>query len=233
MSDSLNLFRLQKLDTSIDKIKRRLIEIDKTLSDDRRVKQAEKKLEKAQAETKEIRINLHQLEAKVEAQKIKRKTDQAALFSGKIKNPKELQDLQMETEALARYITQLEDELLEVMIAHEAADTTEKHAEKALISARSKAIEGNAALLGEKKVLEEDLDRFSREKEAVLGAISASHLRQYNQLRKTKRGIAVAGVLDGCCNICGQQLTPSELQSIRASSSMIYCPSCGRILYEG
>jgi predicted nucleic acid-binding Zn-ribbon protein len=233
MSDSLNLFRLQTLDTSIDRIKHRLIEIQKALRDDQRVRRAEKNLEKAKSEAKKIRINLQQIEAKVEAQRIKRKTDQAALFSGKIKNPKELQDLQMETEALARYITQLEDELLDVMISHEEAEKEENQAAKALKNAEAKAIEENAALLGEKLKLEEDLERFTREKEAVLQAISPQLLQKYDQLRKSKRGIAVAGVLDGCCNVCGQQLTPSEMQTIRSSNSLVYCPSCGRLIYEG
>ncbi len=38
MSESLNLYRLQKLDTQIDRIESRLKEIDQALSDDRRVK---------------------------------------------------------------------------------------------------------------------------------------------------------------------------------------------------
>ena len=102
MSESLNLFRLQKLDTEIDQIRARLEDIERALSDDRRLVLAKKKLEKAQKKAKELRISLNQIEDKVEAQRIKRKTGQNALFSGKIKNPKELQDLQMESEALKR-----------------------------------------------------------------------------------------------------------------------------------
>jgi uncharacterized protein len=122
MSESLNLFRLQKLDTEIDQTRSRLDEIEQSLSDDRRLKLAKRKNEKAQQVLKDARIQLNQIEDKVEAQRIKRKTTQNALFGGKIKNPKELQDLQMESEALKRYITQLEDEQLEAMIAHETAE---------------------------------------------------------------------------------------------------------------
>jgi len=233
MSEALNLFRLQQLDTAIDKAKSRLEEIERELSDDERVRRASKKLEKEKSYAKEIRIKLHQIEDKVEAQRIKRKTTQTSLFSGKIKNPKELQDLQMESEALKRYIAQLEDEQLEVMIANEEAVATEEKAQKELQQAKANAVEENAALRGEKTKLEESLARLVREKEAVVQSISQETLKLYQKLRKQKHGAAVAAVSDGGCSICGQALTPANLQSVRASNNLVFCPSCGRILYEG
>lgn len=233
MSESLNLFRLQKLDSKIDQITARLEEIDHALSDDRRILLAKKKYEKAQEDAKVKRITLRQIEDKVEAQRIKRKKTQTALFSGKIKNPKELQDLQMESEALKRYIAQLEDEQLEAMIAYETAEENLNNAEQSLKQVRGTSIEENAALAGEQSKLKEDLSRLLREKEAVTQAISPTTRSLYNQLRERKRGTAVVSVSDGGCSICGQSLTPADLQSIRSSNKLVFCPSCGRILYEG
>lgn len=233
MSEGLNLFRLQKLDTAIDKTTSRLKEIEKALSDNRLVKQAKREFEQAQGKSKTIRINLNQIEDKVEAQRIKRKTDQAALFSGRIKNPKELQDLQRETEALKKYIAQLEDEQLEIMIEYEEAEKIRNQAEKRLAQAKGKAIEDNAALSSEKIKLESDLERFLREKQAVIQSISPASYQLYTGLRKSKRGIAIATITDGCCSICGQSMTPADLQSIRSSSQLVFCPSCGRIIFDG
>jgi predicted nucleic acid-binding Zn-ribbon protein len=233
MSDSLTLFRVQNLDSKIDQIKTRLAAIEKILGDNQDIIDATKKLEKAEAQSKKNRIQLHQIMDKVEAQRIKRKTTQTALFSGRIKNPKELEDLQMESEALKRYIAQLEDEQLEMMIANEEAENAENQARKNLEDVKSHSIEQNAALLGERSKLENDMERFLREKEAVLPAIPPQSLKLYNKLRQTKRGLAVASVTDGGCSICGQALTPADLQSIRSSGKLIFCPSCGRILYEG
>lgn len=233
MSDSLNLYRLQTLDTKIDQTKFRLDEIDRMLKDDQRVKRAEKAFNKAQEQAKRIRIKLRQIEDKVEAQRLKRRTSQASLFSGKIKNPKELQDLQMESEALKRYITQLEDEQLDTMIEYEEAEKIEQQTEHDLKQATGTAAEENAALLGEKSRLEEDLKRLIREKEAVLNSITPESHKLYQKLRKHKRGTAVASVSEGGCGICGQSLTPADLQTIRGSNRLVFCPSCGRILYEG
>jgi predicted nucleic acid-binding Zn-ribbon protein len=231
MSEALNLFRLQKLDTRIDQINGRLNEIDKKLSDDSRVKKAESKLTKTKAHAKNLRIQLSQIEDKVEAQKIKRKTTQAALYGGKVKNPKELQDLQMESEALKRYISQLEDEQLEAMIAYETAENAESQAEKEHKQIKGIVTEENAAMLGEKNKLEEELERYQREKEAVLQSLPEKSLSLYLELREKKHGIAVAAVSEGGCSICGQALTPADLQSIRASNKLVFCPTCGRILF--
>lgn len=233
MSESLNLFRLQKLDTEIERSMTRLGEIDKALSDDRRVKAANLKHEKAQLRAKEIRINLKQIEDKVEAQRNKRKATQDSLFSGKIKNPKELQDLQMESEALKRYIAQLEDEQLEAMIDYEAAEDALNEAQHNLEQIKGLIIEENAALLGEQTKLQEALSRLMREKEAVESSIPPKNQSLYIQLRESRRGTAVASVSDGGCGICGQSLTPADLQAIRSSTGLVFCPTCGRILYEG
>lgn len=233
MSDSLNLYRLQKLDTAIDQKETRLEEIEIILNDNQELIKAKKKLEKAKAIEKEIRIQLNQIVDKVESQSIKRKTNQASLFSGNIKNPKALQDLQMESEALARYIAQLEDQQLEKMIAFEDAENTVSQATKTVERVKAASIEENAALLGERSKLEDELSRLRKEKQAVIQSIPQKTRTLYNQLRKTKRGVAVASVSDGGCSICGQALNPANLQSIRSRSMLIFCPSCGRILYEG
>jgi len=232
MSKVLNLYRLQKLDSHVDKIKKRLVQIDRLLNDNIRVKKTKNALVKAEKNAKTTRIKLKQIEDKVEAKKIKRKLVQNSLFSGKIKNPKDLQDLQKESEAIMRYISQLEDEQLEAMIEHEEADENEKQAINRLNKAKAMTAEENASLLGEQLGLREDFERLLKEREAVIGAVTSGDLNLYDQLRSRKRGIAVAEVTDGGCSICGQALTPSDQQRIRSANQLVFCPSCGRILFE-
>ncbi len=233
MSEALNLFRLQELDTHIDKIKNRIEEINQLLSNDQRIQCAKENLEKAEAEAKRRRIELQKIEGKVEAKRIKRKTTQSSMYSGKIKNPKELQDLQMESEALKNYIAELEDEQLVAMIASEEAEKALQQAKKDLQQAEGTSVEEKAKLRGEKSKLEGDLERLIREKEAALQSVSPKALKLYDRLRKTKRGIAVAAVSEGGCSVCGQALPPGDLQTIRAGNQLFFCPSCGRLLFGG
>lgn len=231
MSEALNLYRLQQLDIKVDQSQDRIVAINQHLDNDQQIQSAQQAVEKAEAISREIRINLNQLEDKVEAQLIKRKLGQASLFSGKIKNPKELQDIQMESDALKRYIEQLEEEQLGLMIENEAADETLDQARKNLQQTIGTTSEKNAYLIGEKTQLKESLERWEREREAVLQSIPATSLKLYQQLRKSKRGVAVTTVSDGGCSICGQALTPADRQKVRRSAQLVFCPSCGRILF--
>lgn len=231
MNEALNLYRLQLLDTQIGQHRTRLEEIEQALSNDQAVVVAQKALTAAESTLKSAHKNLRQIEDRVESHRLKRKESQAALFGGKVKNPKALQDLQMESESLKQYIGRLEDEQLEAMIAHETAQVSADRAQKALNNARAAAIEKNAALNGEKTHLTDTVDKLSRERDVVLQSITPDLLRLYKQLQKTKRGIAITNVSEGGCSICGQALTPADQQAIRTTSELIFCPSCGRILF--
>jgi hypothetical protein len=233
MNETLNLYRLQELDTQIDQARKRIAEIEDTLNSDRRIKKAQHRVAEAESKSKEHRIALHQIEDKVEAQRIKLKLTQKSLFSGNIKNPKELQDLQMESEALTRFIATLEDQQLEKMIQSEDSEKSLRQARQKLLDIKALVTEENAALLGEKLQLEDDLPRLMTEKKAVLGSISKDMLQKYRKLRKAKGGHAVTKVTDGGCSLCGHQLTPSDLQAVRSASITHYCPSCGRFLFGG
>ncbi len=118
------------------------------------------------------------------------------------------------------------------MIASESADEAQANAEKALLQAKGTAAEENASLLGERTALDEELNKALREKEAVFQSVSESNLALYQKLRKSKRGTAIAVISDGGCSICGQALTPADMQSVRSGSSVEFCPSCGRILFS-
>ncbi|MCE1255624.1 MAG: hypothetical protein LWX83_18995, partial [Anaerolineae bacterium] len=98
MSQSLHLFSLQKIDSQIDRIDARLLEIEKILQTDRNVLEAQKKLDAALSKQKTAQRDLNLIEDEVQTNKIKQETNESSLYGGKIRNPKELQDLQKDIE---------------------------------------------------------------------------------------------------------------------------------------
>ncbi|MFN2235225.1 MAG: C4-type zinc ribbon domain-containing protein [Anaerolineales bacterium] len=46
-----------------------------------------------------------------------------------------------------------------------------------------------------------------------------------------RAGVAVAKVEDRACKACGSTLTASLNQAARSPSQIVFCDSCGRILY--
>jgi predicted nucleic acid-binding Zn-ribbon protein len=132
MSDTFKLFRLQQIDSQLDAIKNRLNEIELALSDQRELKLAESRHAAATESLDQVTAELRLAEGEVKAQRLKIEQTEATLYGGKVRNPKELQDLQNESAALKRYLAVLEDRQLEKMIAQEEAQADEAEASRRL-----------------------------------------------------------------------------------------------------
>jgi len=233
MNQVLHLFQLQKIDTQLDRISNRLREIVAILQNDQSVQEAENKLKKARQEHFQAHQALHIAEDEVLNQRIKIETSESALYSGKIKNPKELQDIQNEIVSLKKFLGVLEDQQLESMFIFEAAENNQKTSEDNLVKVQIEQASRLAGLLGEKNQLEHQQERLNTERQACQNQILPESLAIYQKLREQKRGLAISVVEDGACKACGSSLRPAELQSARSPHNIIYCSSCGRIVYMG
>jgi predicted nucleic acid-binding Zn-ribbon protein len=213
MSQTFKLYRLQQIDSQLDRIRARLREIEAALQEDQAIKEAQKNLDQAAQHLEAQRKSLQQAEEQVREQRLKIEQTEATLYSGKIHNPKELQDLQNETAALKRYRSTLEDRQIEVMIAVEEAEAGQSESKQASLNA--------------------ELGHLETEREAAARSIEAADLTLYNQLRQQRRGVAVAKVSDKACSACGSTLNASLLHAARSPSQIVRCDACGRILYGG
>ncbi len=232
MNLPLSLFRLQTIDTQINLKQARLREIEIMLLKDENVKKAQEVLQKSSEDVKHQKKQLQSIEDQVDAKTIKLKLTQAALFGGRISNPKELQDLQQESEALRRTIAGLEEKQLESMIALEEAQAAQSEADKRHQQAIADHISENASLMGEKSKLEGEIPGLLSQKGTIIQGIPSNVIVTYESLLRSKGGKAVVEVSDDCCDACGATLTPGELQSARSPSTLLKCRSCGRILYK-
>ncbi len=232
MNLPFSLFRLQNLDTQINQMQKHLQEIERILLQDERVKSALENLEKSAETLKNQKRALVLIEDQVETKQIKLKLTQASLFGGRISNPKELQDLQQEGEALKRTISKLEEDQLSCMIAVEEAQIAQQQADADYKQAIADKISQNANLMGEKSKLESELPSLESQRDSIVQGIPAETRTLYESLIKSKAGKAVAEVIDECCDACGATLTPGELQSARSPSTLLKCRTCGRILFK-
>jgi predicted nucleic acid-binding Zn-ribbon protein len=231
MTEPFKLFRLQQFDSQLDRARFRLKEIEAALSDDENLRKAEGHLQATSKELSVIRKRLLKAEQEVQDQRIKIEQTEATLYGGKIRNPKELQDLQKEAAALKRFKEVLEDRQLEAMIAVEEAEAAVKGSAESLENARLELDEKNARLTEEQSNLLKDVTRLETERQAAVGTISADDLNLYNQIRQQKRGVAVAKVSAGACSACGTTLNAALLSAARTATQITRCSSCGRILY--
>ncbi len=231
MSQITFLYQLQNIDSEIDRIKKRIDAINTIISSDQEVKNSLSSLDVSKKKQNLQMNSLEKIEIDVSRNKTKIKQSEDKLYSGIVKNPKELQDLQTEIKSVKNRISDLEDEQLEIMLVLEEfeAEVKQKNAShKQLIEEKSKK---NAALLDEKKVLETELQKQLTQRAPALNQIASDVLQKYDHLRKIRSGVAVAILEENTCSACGTSLTSADVQKIRAHDADYFCSSCKRFSY--
>lgn len=230
MSASLGLFRLQQVDRQIDRAIGRLDVIQKTLENDKDLKNAQTLFDAAKDSNLRALNAMKNAEAEVNGLKIKIEQAESSLYGGNVKNPKELQDLQKDIVSLKKHLLTLEERELEAMLVSENAGAELEKCKTNLELIQARLGNEHKKLIDEKNELTKQMESFGQEREASIAPIDVALLASYEDLRKQKRGIAVTEVEDGACASCGTTLNAALQQSAR-SQKLAYCPSCGRILF--
>ena len=231
MSASLGIFRLQQVDSQMERARTKLESIRKTLENDAELRRASTRAETAQKDYQNASQKLKKAEADVESQKIKIEQAESSLYSGNIKNPKELQDLEREITSLKKFLVTLEERQLEAMLEAETAENELSEAGKALDGLKSRLDSEHAKLIEEQTELNVQLERLAEEREAALAPIENGLLETYESLRRQKNGVAVAEVTDDACASCGTTINAATQQNARSQKQFANCPTCGRILF--
>lgn len=232
MNTSFTLFRLQTQDTLRIGMNTRLKEIDRIVAEDFEVVQAKDKLNDAKQSLQLAESMLKDLTNQTTEKRIKRELTQNSLFSGKVRSPKELQDLQAESHALDRVIASLEEQQLNALQQVDEAATIVKLAQDALQDVLDRKSSENARLMGEKHKIEADIPKVDAQRQALIDQLDAESFRIYRNLMKTKANRAVAEIKDDSCGTCGVIVTPADIQSAKLPTHLTFCKNCGRILYK-
>jgi uncharacterized protein len=233
INPSFHLYQLQKIDLKIDAITKRLSEIDRIRNDNSTRKVIEESFAGFKKLLREQKMAYAEIEEKVQSKKIKIDQSEASLYGGTIKNPKELQDLQAEIRSLKQSKSNLEDEQLQQLMTLESTEKDCSDVEKSLSDFDAQLEIQYATLFAEEAVKKTELEKIMQERKAILDQIIPDNLLIYQSLRKTKNGIALSTIEEGCCAVCGSTLTPADCQTAKSPLKMATCSSCGRILYAG
>ena len=233
MSRSENLYTLQQLDSAIDSASKRINEIDRILANDKALVQAKKRYQQAQSAADSKSKALKSCERQVADQNTKIEQNQKKLYGGAVSNPKELEDLQLEANSLAKYLRILEDKQLEAMLEADEAQSASDQAFSDLESLQSQTQEDHQNLLQEKSELLDKISKSEKNKDEYLAAQELPDLEVYNALRKTSGGLAVTLMVSSSCLACGANIPSAIEQQARSPSKLVFCPTCKRILHPG
>ena len=231
MSASLGLYRLQQVDSQIDRARGQLNTIRKTLENDTELQEALNRVTMTQTNNHHASHSLKNAEAEVDAQKIKIENAESSLYGGRVQNPKELQDLQKDVASLKKYLTALEERQLEAMLKAENTENELQSAKTDLEIMQARLGNEHKNLIADQTSISIELEKLAEEREAALAPIENNLLQAYDDLRQQKRGVAVTEIKDNTCTSCGTTLNAALQQNARSQKQLAYCSSCGRILY--
>lgn len=225
------LYRLQRLDTRITVLKRRYKSIEANLGESEALLQARQAYKTAQDELGRWRTSLRDFELDVAALTAKQQETEETLYSGRVKSPRELSDLQKENQYLKRRKTSLEEQVLEAMGRVEELTTHAAIANEALTVAEATWRTENAGLAQEYDELRQELAQLLAKHKAFAAKIPPDALEEYESLRKVRGGVAVTTIRDQNCQTCHVQVPANLIDKAKASDELVYCNGCDRILY--
>jgi len=116
MNTPFLLYQLQKIDSKLSANEHRLSEISKLLTTDPDLIAAQKFHAAMKFELDVAKDSLTKQEKKIQERRNKLEQSESSLYGGKIKSPKELQDLQKEIASIKSIIAAMEDEELMLMM---------------------------------------------------------------------------------------------------------------------
>ena len=230
MTQFADLWKLQEIDSALDARRASLedAEARRGESDDliaarARDEELRAALHRAQAAQKDIEIEADDLKTKIAPQETK-------LYSGAIKNPKELADLQADIAQLKRHLSAVEDRDLEALTAVEAAEAEARASAAELAALESAWQEEQGELTVRVAKLGEEIDAYELQRNELAADIGPALLLTYDRLRLAHQGRGAARLDRNLCLGCRISLPVSTVNRARAGSTLVQCPNCERIL---
>ena len=229
MNIAKQLYQLQEADIELESNEQAQRQIIGQLGESQAVAETQDKLTREQQRHEELIHQQHTLEWEIEDLRNRLKNAEDELYSGRIRNPKELTNLQHEIDGLKGNRGQLEDRALEIMDQVESctrsvADLTGEH--KTLKAEWQQQQNQLSDELEQLKTIQSDL---TNRRQLLAAGVDSETIEIYEALKKHK-GTAVARVEQGICRGCRISLPVNELQRVR-SDNLVRCSSCDRVLF--
>lgn len=233
MDDAARMYELQKVDLTWIKVAKRLQQLQQLLGESERLRAA--RGEVAQTEETLHTLRAAQRNAELESKSLAERISETEtrLMSGTVRNPKELENLQLSLESLRRHREQVEEQAMTAMLQADqtAGELAERKDLLAEIESEWRSSQGN--LIEEETKLKHNFALLKRKREALAQALGTTLLERYETMRKRKGGIAVALIENGICAACHVKIPIGIVNGLRGgSNTLVLCPSCGRYLYS-
>ena len=224
------VIRLQDIDNRLMELSREIATLPKHIAEiEKKLGAHERKLEADRAAMVANQKERKKCEGDIQTQqqKISKLKDQML----GAKTNEVYRAFQHEIEFCEKEIRRSEDRILETMTESEPLEKNVKAAEIAL-KAEKTQVEAEKTQARERTAVDQKAAaELQVERAAIVKEIKPAVYQNYERVRKGRRGIALAEVVDGRCTACHIVLRLQYFQDLKRGESILPCESCQRILY--
>lgn len=232
MSRTRALVDLQTIDQQRAQVAARLAQITARLADDSELTttraaaaDAAARRDAADRDLRAVQAQRAEIQAHIAAEEQK-------LYSGQVKAPKELQNLQREVDSLRRRLSAADDRAIEAMLARDAVEAELESAHAAQAAQEAAAATTAQTLAVERDKLLAARERLEPARARLAATVPAQDMALYDRLWRQHRGRAVAPLRGEHCGGCGMQLPRPVLDRLSPMGAPVQCGHCGRVLHQ-
>lgn len=224
------LIRLQQLETAADEARRKIADYPE------RTQELDARLQSARDLLSGVKARLTSAQEKRRRDEKEVATVQARLAKYKdqlleVKTNREYQAMLHEIETAQNDIRAREDRILDIMMESDELAAAVKKSEAELKTAEKETAAERQTLDREIAQLRAELEKTADARQKLASEIDRGVLATFEQVARSRKGVAVAEARNGLCTICHVRLRPQVFNEIRRNASIIQCDSCRRILY--
>jgi uncharacterized protein len=231
MAVTAQLYRLEELDTELERRGAELTEARVAQRRNRELEAAEARLEELRSQEREASAEQRALEVELEQIEGKIARDQKRMYGGQIVDPRELASLERELEHYRTQRGDLEERLLLAMERLEGIQEALRSWTERLREVRERWEAQKPILARQIEGITASLASLRAERESLAGSIDPPALNLYGRLRSSSQH-AVSHVSNGVCQWCRVTIPSKDVQHAR-SGSLVTCSNCARVLYVG
>ena len=225
------LQELQDVDLQLDGLRAEVEQIEAALADSGEVEAARRTLasltkaqEKASAALRDAELTLATLTDEVE-----RKSQR--LYSGSVVSSRELEALQADIAQLMQQRSAREESALQAMVIAEEAETAREEQQEHLASLEAAFASKQKEFGARLQELRRAIPAQEQERAALVGSNDSVLVATYESLRKSLGGQVLVPVSQGRCTFCHIALPDTQLRRTQQNQEIVYCDSCGRLLF--
>ncbi len=226
----LDLYEIQKIDLEIRDFQSALDAIPNTL------RQLEGRLTELQAKSGKVRENSGT--ALAEAQAMQNLVDEEGRKIRKwesrlndIRNQREFQALNRETEGSRRANRDTEEKIHELLKSKDGMDQELASLQAQIEACQGQCREEEARVAQSSQGVTGTLEGHRERRAKLIPNVPAALYRKYAAIAARRLGLGLAQVVAGCCQGCNIKLPPQLYNILQRGDTIEQCPSCHRLVF--